>query len=153
MLRTGKLTNVKHTGTLMVRLADKYRSDVAPFGHLTPQQFFDKIKNIPYNRDPHATEFLQRPYFTLAGNRPGGDCDDKAICIGAYAILHGYPFRFVAMAKNPNTSLHHVATDVMMGGQYVHLDPTYNQNIMGQYLFQPSRSLIIGVWHGKIGST
>lgn len=151
MLRTGKLQNVKHTGTVMVRLAEQYRGDVAPFAHMTLGQFFDKIRLIPYNRDPASTEFLQRPYYTLSGNRPGGDCDDKAICIGAYAVLHGYPFRFVAMGKQMGQPLHHVATDVMVNGQYVHLDPTYNTGVLGKYLFTPAKSLIIGAWHGNIG--
>jgi hypothetical protein len=74
LLRTGKLKNVFQTGTLMVRLSLRYCKDVAPFMHMSLPEFFEHVKMIPYNRDPAGTEFLQRPYFTLKAESPGGDC-------------------------------------------------------------------------------
>lgn len=148
MLRKGQVKNVRHTGALMVRLASRYHSDVAPFAGMAPTDFYDKLKRIPYNRDPEATEFLQRPYFTLMGNRPGGDCDDKAIVAGAWAICNGYPFRYVAMGRYKDKPLHHVATDICMNGQWVHFDPTYSDQVFNKYLFRPERSMVIGAWNG-----
>lgn len=132
----------------MVRLASRYYRDVAPFAGMSPTEFYDKLKKIPYNRDPVTTEFLQRPYFTLAGNRPGGDCDDKAIAAGAYAICNGYPFRFVAMGRYADKPLHHVATDMLMHGSWTHFDPTYSDQVFGEHLFKPARQMIIGAWNG-----
>ena len=91
-------------------------------------------------------EFLQRPYFTFQSNRPGGDCDDKAICMGAWAALHGYPFRFVAMGRYKDKPLHHVATDIKLGTGWVHADPTYSTQVLGKYLFTPAKALVIGEW-------
>jgi len=137
-----------HTGTLMVRLAKQYHRDVAPYAALTAPEFFNKVKSIPYNRDPEHVEFLQRPVYTLAGNRPGGDCDDKAIVSGAYAICNGIPFRFVAMGRYKDKPLHHVATDFYLNGSWLHFDPTYSDQVMGKYLFPPERSMVIGQWNG-----
>lgn len=130
----------------MVRLANRYKKDIAPYAHETLQQFYDRIRSIPYNKDPKGMEFLQRPYYTLAGNRPGGDCDDKAICMGAYASLHGYPFRFVAMGRYKDKPLHHVATDIKMPNGWVHVDPTYSTQVLGTYLFRPAKAMVIGEW-------
>lgn len=148
MLRCGQVKNVRHTGALMVRLASRYHTDVARFAGMTPPDFFNLVKKIPYNRDPTATEFLQRPYYTFAGNRPGGDCDDKAIVSGAYAICNGMPFRFVAMGRYKDKPLHHVATDMFMNGKWVHFDPTYADQVFGAHLFKPERQMIIGAWNG-----
>lgn len=132
----------------MVRLACRYHRDVAPWAGQAPTEFYDRLKKLPYNRDPEKKEFLQRPYYTLAGNRPGGDCDDKAIVAGAYAICNGYPFRFVAMGRSKDKPLHHVATDILIGGNWTHFDPTYSDQVFGKYLFKPERQMIIGAWHG-----
>lgn len=137
----------------MVRLAARYAKDIAPYGHYSPGEFFNFLKGIPYHRDPDNEEFLQRPYYTLAGDRPGGDCDDKAICSGAYAIIHGYPFRFVAMGRSKDKPLHHVATDMRINGGWIHFDPTYSDQVMGKYLFKPEKSMVIGAWHGKVIGT
>jgi hypothetical protein len=151
MLRTGKVKNVMHTGKLMTQLSVKHCRDVAGFGHLSPLEYYDVLRRIPYNRDPDQTEWLQRPYFTLRGDTPGGDCDDKAICGGAYAVLCGYPFRFVAMGRYADKPLHHVATDMLINGEWTHFDPTYTSQVFGKYLFRPARSMIIGAWHGNFG--
>jgi len=148
LLTVTKLKNVRHTGDLMVRLARRYYGDVAPQASMTWPDYFEFIKNIPYNRDPHNVEFLQRPLYTLMGNRPGGDCDDRAICVGAMAILRGEPFSFVAMGRYPDKPLHHVATNVMIEGKWRHIDPTYNGQVFGKYLFPPARQMVIGAWHG-----
>jgi hypothetical protein len=138
-----------HTGKLMVQLAAKHYRDVAGLGHLSPPEFFDHMRKIPYNRDPAGEEWLQRPYYTLRGDTPGGDCDDKAICCGSYAVLCGYPFRFVAMGKYSDKPLHHVATDMLINGSWTHVDPTYHDQIFGKYLFPPARIMTIGAWHGQ----
>ena len=149
ILSTRPLKNVRHTGTLMVRLANRYANDVAPFAHHTPQEMFDLLKRVPYNRDPVGREFLQRPYFTLRGESPGGDCDDKAIVAGAYCILHGWPFKFQAMGKFSDKPFHHVATDILLNGDWVHFDPTYSHQLFGKYLFPPARKMTIGAWNGN----
>lgn len=150
MLRQGQVKNVRHTGTLMVRLACRYHTDVAPYASLSPLEFYEKVKAIPYNRDPHQTEYLQRPYYTLRGQGGGGDCDDKAIVAGAYAVCNRIPFRFVAMGRYREKPLHHVATDLYLNGTWHHFDPTYTDQVFGRYLFPPERRMIIGAWNGSV---
>lgn len=148
-LTTRPLKNVRHTGTLMVRLAQRYAADLAPFAHNSPEEMFDTLKKIPYHEDPKGHEFLQRPYFTLRGDTLGGDCDDKAIVTGAFCVLHGWPFRFQAMGRYKDQPFHHVATDIMLGGKWLHFDPTYAHQILGKYLFKPERIMTIGAWNGE----
>lgn len=141
MIRTVPLKNVKYTGRLMKRLAVRYVNDVAPYAHMSVNQFFDKLKRIPWRSDGKGREKLQRPYHTLAQNGIGGDCDDKNIALGAFLHLHGIPFRFVALATNGR--YHHVATEAHIDGKYIHLDPTYSFNTWGLPMTRYKRRLII----------
>jgi transglutaminase-like putative cysteine protease len=150
-LTTRPLKNVKYTGQLMRELAIKYQNDVSMYAHLSFMEFYDKIKNIPYKEDPKKQEFLQRPYYTLMQRGKGGDCDDKSICIGAYCAIAKIPFRFVAVGKKSNGRLHHVITEVLIDNsrnnksewRWVHIDPTYAFNVIGQQLYIYKKRLVI----------
>lgn len=150
-----KLKNVKYTGKLMRELSVRYQNDVAEYGHLSLIQFYDLIKNIPYKPDPKKMEFLQRPYYTLKERGKGGDCDDKAICIGAYCALAKLPFRFVALGRKAGGRLHHVIIEVMIDNhlderRWVHLDATYSFNTIGKPMYDYPKQLIISEpYHSK----
>lgn len=142
------LKNVKYTGDLMRTLSVKYCNDVAPLCHLSLIQFFDRIKKIPYKEDPKKQEFLQRPYYTLTQRGKGGDCDDKAICMGAYLAIAKIPFRFVACGKEEGGRLHHVITEALLENNngshtWVHLDATYSYNVIGKPMYPYPRRLVI----------
>ena len=152
-LKGGSLTirplkNVKYTGQLMRTLSVKYQNDAAMYGHLSLIQYYDLIKNIPYKPDPAKKEFIQRPYYTLNQRGQGGDCDDKAICIGAYCALASIPFRFVACGKKTGGRLHHVITEVLLDDgkgskQWLHVDATYSFNTIGKQLAPYPKRLVI----------
>lgn len=153
-LKGGSLTirplkNVKYTGGLMTELSVRYQNDVSEYGHFSIIQFFDFVKNIPYKPDPKKQEFLQRPYYTLKQRGKGGDCDDKAICLGAYCVLASIPFRFVALGRKRDGRLHHVVIEILLGDLWVHLDATYSFNTIGKPMYDYPRHMIISEYHPK----
>lgn len=142
-LTTTPLKNVRYTGALMMKLAIRYQNDIAMHAHLSFSQFFDLIKNIPYKTDPKEMEFLQRPYYTLNQRGKGGDCDDKAICIGAYCAAAKIPFRFVALGRSANGRLHHVVVEVKINNKWFHIDATYSYCVLGSPMYSYARRMVI----------
>lgn len=133
------LKNVEQTLAQMKRLSIQYAGDVAPYATMSIQEFYDKVKNIPYrfdlDKNGRLVEILQRPLYTLNGRGFGGDCDDKAICMGAWAYLNGLPFRFKAVGKRLNGNLHHVYPEIYMNGEWLVCDATYNHNTLGYSMY------------------
>jgi hypothetical protein len=136
---TAKLKNVQQTLEQMKRLSIQYAGDVAPFGTMPLTEYYEVVKNIPYkfdlDRNGRLVEILQRPLYTLNGQGFGGDCDDKAICMGAWAHLNGMPFRFKAVGKRLNGKLHHVYSEILMNGEWVVCDATYPHNTLGHAMY------------------
>ena len=138
----------KQTGVVMHRLVKDYHMDLAAMASVPLTEAFRRIADIPFRPDPKGHELVQRPLFTL---RNGGDCDDKAICMAAYAVLTGlkYRFRAVGAKKSPNQHripLTHVWTEVridMIGEPWVICDCTYAHNILGQQMVNYDRSEFI----------
>lgn len=120
------------TGPLMREMVECYYRDMTPYAHLTLEEIFNVIKNVPYKPDPPELETLQRPYYTMNRLAFGGDCDDKAICLASYAKLLGIPYRFIAVRKCGRKTLHHVVCELMLNGQWVHADATYSVNTLGR---------------------
>lgn len=116
----------------MYRLSRQYAQDMAPLATLSATEVFEVLRRIPYVPDPKGVEFLKRPYYTLRSMGPGGDCDDKAIAVGAWAHLRKIPFRFLAVSRHPFKPLHHVFAEVKMLGGWQSMDPTYLHNTYGQ---------------------
>ncbi len=142
MLSETPLLNVRQTGAEMARLAVAFREDMLPYANLGPQGVFDLLSGIPYHADPDSVEFLQRPYYTLSRSGGGGDCDDKAICVGAWASLNRYPFRFVAVSKSKAEPLHHVFAEIKIAGAWVPFDCTYVFNTLGAQRNYAQREVI-----------
>ncbi len=132
ILTTGELYSYRQTGEEMYALASGYRDDMLPYALLSPKEIFDRVRSIPYRYDPESLEYLQRPYYTMTGTGGGGDCDDKAVCIGAWAHLNGYPYRFVAVGRDPREGPHHVFAEVYLTGRWLPMDVTYAFNVMGE---------------------
>lgn len=118
----------------MHRLARTYASDVAPWATLSLQSFFDIVKKIPYHEDVwqgKPAEVLKRPIYTIDQIGAGGDCDDKAIVMAAYAILNNLEYRFIAAGSLLAGPFHHALLDIFYGGRWVPVDATYPHNIFG----------------------
>ena len=127
-----ELKDVRQTAFNMYRIAYAWKDDMAAYASMNLQELFDLLKNIPFNADPDDTELLQRPFYTLNEAGRGGDCDDKAICVGAWCHLNRLPFRFLAVSMQGDGVLHHVLTEILYRGAWVECDPTYAFNILGR---------------------
>lgn len=130
--RVAELKDVSQTSKNMYRIAYAWRDDMAAYATLSLEELFDLLKNIPFNADPDDTELLQRPFWTLNQLGKGGDCDDKAICVGAYCHLNKIPFRFIATSMQKDGKLHHVLTEMYIRGRWLEFDPTYRFNVLGR---------------------
>ena len=141
--RTRELTDVQQTASEMYRIASAWREDMAPYASMSLQELFDLLKNIPFQADPKDTEFLQCPWFTLNQVSIAADCDDHAICVGAWCHLRGIPFRFVAVSRSANIPLHHVLTEMYLNGNWFEFDPTYAFNVLGRPLLVYPKRLVL----------
>lgn len=135
---TRPLVNAEDTGKEMYKMVDKFYTDMAPWSDYSLIEIFNTIAALPFQFDPDGEELLKRPIYTMRQLGPGGDCDDKAICLGAWAKLNGYPYRFVAVGrKNPRKSifskilLSHVLPQVYIYGGWLTVDATYAFNVLG----------------------
>lgn len=143
MLTVAKLVDVDQTAKEMYRLAKGYKDDMAGFSTFSVIEIFDWLKALPYRADPKGIEFLQRPYYTIRREGRGGDCDDKAICVGAWSELNGANYRFVAVGRLISKPLHHVFTEVFLEGVWISVDPTYAHNTIGQTLPYARRKVLL----------
>lgn len=125
-----KLVSVQQTGAEMHRLALAFQEDMLPLAHLSIPELFDALRKLPYRNDPDSVEYLQRPYYTLIGQGSGGDCDDKAIAVAAYANLRNILYRFVAVSRTSEGDLHHVFTELFYDNQWHPMDVTYAFNTL-----------------------
>ena len=135
------LKNAKQTGRLMHKMVDAFYLDMAPYASLSYPEFFDLMKNIPFQPDPPGIELLKRPLYTMRQIGPGGDCDDKSICVASWAKIAGIPCRFVGVGNRKGKVtffgrilLSHVYTELYINGDWLPFDTTYSVNILGKTL-------------------
>lgn len=133
------LNNINQTLTEMKRIARQYAADMAPYASLNLSEIHELVKNIPYRKDPPGVETVKRPYYTLHRLGPGGDCDDKAVVIAAWALLNKFPVKFVCSGRWAKKPLHHVYAQVYINGSWIKVDATYNFNVLGRSLFVERR--------------
>ena len=119
------------TGKLMHQMVQQYKRDMLPYVHMGLIEVFDFIKRIPFKPDPEEFETLQRPSYTIGECGWGGDCDDKAIAFASYCTLIGIPYRFVAVRRQDQETLHHVMCYIYIANKWVQADPTYSFNSLG----------------------
>lgn len=139
----------RSTGPYMYKMVERYHRDMLPYSHFSLSEIFDILRSIPYRPDPITEETLMRPLYTMTMQGTGGDCDDKAIAIAAWAYNRGgrpfftdytfsdfspgnYDYRFVAAKRKNKNSLHHVYTELYINNRWVPVDPTYSFNILGR---------------------
>ena len=143
MYRESPLLDVQQTATEMYRLAFAWKEDMAPYATLSLPELFKFLKDIPWRADPGETEVLQRPWYTVNQIGIGGDCDDKAIAVGAYCHLHNLPFRFVAVSRSKDLDLHHVYTEIKINREWLIFDPTYAYNVLGRPMGAYAKRLVL----------
>lgn len=93
------------------------------------KDYFSEVKdlhrfvrdNIRYTKDVRGVETLQIPEKTLQFK--SGDCDDKAMLLGALLESVGHPTRFVAIGFKPN-SYAHVYVESKVGQRWLPLETT-----------------------------
>ena len=110
----------------MMRLVEKYATDIKGFAAWPLEKYFDFVCRIPYRPDPKEQETISRPAHLLKSDFPYRDCDDKAILIGSWLYIHGVPFRYVSTSTRPDGRLHHVFVE-LKSGEF--LDATYAKNV------------------------
>lgn len=146
------LIGAKHTGKAMHEFVRRYHRDMAPWATESLFEFFDTMKEIPYQADPDNIELIKRPSLTMMQIGPGGDCDDKSIAVASYAVLNGIKYRFLGVGKkNPNKKyglfdkilLTHVYPELHISGEWVTFDTTYRFNVLGQAMSKYDRVVIL----------
>ena len=131
LLRVRHLNSLLETGSEMGRLSRQYASDMEPFSSWAPWEIQTYIKNIPYRADPVGMEYLSRPHYTILGHMPF-DCDDRCICIGAWAVLNSCPYLFIAARQDGRKTYHHVYPRVYIDEEWKNLDCTYPWHIYNE---------------------
>lgn len=126
------LFHVEQTGAEMARMIREHWRDMADMAGSSAEDVFRYLQAIPYRRDPPGEEYLQRPLAFRLGAGRGADCDDRAICVGCWAVAAGYPWRIVGVSRRPDLRLHHVFTEVYFSPQWVPVDPTYSTSGFGR---------------------
>ena len=113
------------------RLASVYNADI-PDG-FSLQNFFDRVRNIPYRRDVKGIEVTARPKFALLyGDKTGLDCKKKCLLISAFAARNKIPFRIITSSKRPDRRHHHVFPQLRINGQWINADATYSHYSLGE---------------------
>jgi hypothetical protein len=118
--------SVQEIGREMYRLVDTYSTDLGELAGLPLDVFFDRVKAIPYRKEPGRFQFLSRPQWSLAGLSPVVACANKAIMVGSWAKQNRFPFRFVAVGTVVTRPVNHVFTQIFLAGLWQDVDPTYN---------------------------
>lgn len=116
----------------MYRLVIQFADDLGELAGLPLTRFYDRVKRIPYQRDPKGRETIARPSLLL-NEFPSLDCKKKAILMGAYFLKNKKPFRFVAVSEIPSRRIHHVFVQVFLRGAWRNVDATYSK----YKLFEP----------------
>ncbi|MCP5501911.1 MAG: hypothetical protein H7A25_18565 [Leptospiraceae bacterium] len=150
------LHSFKETVGKIVELSDKYWTDLLlpnklkiNFKELSPQELFNTIQSIPYEKDPEGIEHVSRPKILLefAGQGIPFDCDDRTVIVLSYFKLKNHqlsgdtkkPFQTKIRVTGRNDRPHHVFASYRIPNitDWIALDPTYPRNVYGLELFKP----------------
>lgn len=118
--------SVQEIGFEMYRIAEQHANDLGSLGLLPMVAFFQRVRALPYYKEPGRFQFLSSPKWTLSGLSPVVACANKSILCGAWAKLHSVPFRFVASGPQRNQPYSHVFTQFYLDGSWKSFDPTYS---------------------------
>ena len=132
-LRLKTYTGVDNTLENIKRIIKRNapQSYMKPFDNWSLQKFYNYVRSLTYIKDPERVpisdndniELLKSPYLTIYTN--GGDCDDKAILIGAYFERKKIPYRMAVISNKSNKEFHHIFPEVYLNGNWKAYDATY----------------------------
>jgi len=101
-------------------------SGVKPLSVLSPEEFFDFVRKIPYKRDTRPVEVIARPYYLIKDRKKGLDCKKKSILMGSYFRINGIPFRLIGSSSREDEKIHHVFIQGKIAGKWENFDCTYS---------------------------
>lgn len=95
------------------------------------EKVYNYVRNLPYVKDPENVpisnndniELLKSPYLMIFTN--GGDCDDKAVLLGAILHRKKIPYRMAVVSSTPDKQYHHIYPEIFLRGKWFAIDPTY----------------------------
>lgn len=105
--------NVQTAGS-MYQVTDRFAGDLKNFKNLSLSDFFRRVANMRYRKDPRGAEIVARPKWGLSLAKRGGiDCKKKAVIMAGFLKMSGVPFRFVGSSTRPKPffgkpPIHHV---------------------------------------------
>lgn len=118
--------NLENSLNEIIRLSEKYYSDVLPFGSYSIEKFFNFVSNdIAYDKDEQKTgDILRRPIITLQQGK--GDCDCKTILILAFLKMKNIERGFSLVSDRSDKTVHHIFPFAIINGEVIDLDATYS---------------------------
>lgn len=136
------LTDYTQTGKKMYSVVEKYHTDLrdcvlyigsipVSLSELSIEQFFDIVKNIPYEQDEEPIEVIARPNIII--DQGVKDCKKASILIASHLSCNRVPYRFIACSEKPDREVHHVFTQGYIMHNWKNLDATYKK----YYPFEP----------------
>lgn len=134
-----KIWNLKdriQTGREIAWLARNFYKDLDQTGDIDKplDQFYSKVRSIPYVEDSEETTFFQRdddeevarPLFLLDREMyPALDCKKKAVLMSSWLEAHGDPWRLVTNSELPSKEQHHIFPQIQIDGEWYNVDATY----------------------------
>ena len=121
----------RHSDDLNVVYA-KYKGDLIPVSGLPLQEFYMRVRSIPFQIDNKPVELLLRPCycFALANAGRGLDCKKKAVLMASWINenMGRKHFRFVATSNRPDRRITHTYPEIKINGEWLPLDATYQTN-------------------------
>ena len=122
------LVDYKQTIDEIKRLIIQYSSDTKNENYFPA--YFNRIKNIPYEKDREKIEIVQRTGMTLSGTGAGNgsDCKKKAVAIAAWFQYRGIPWRLIITSKRQDKKPDHIFPQYWdSSGRWVNVDATYKR--------------------------
>ena len=114
---------------------DTFHGDLLNFPgllNMSLDQYYNYVKNIPYERDVESGEIVSRPIYLLT-IFPFLDCKKKAILLASFMLLKfgKGSYRFVLSSSRPDGKIGHIFTQVFINGSWYNADATYSKNVLG----------------------
>lgn len=125
----------RRIGVLMHRSA-KFSDDIGELKNLSLESFYNRIKNIPYERDDNifgeGVQLVARPKYLLGAKLL--DCKKKAIFIAAWcnAQTPKVKYKFIATSERIDKELHHVFNILYYKGYWIIVDSTLSRYSLGK---------------------
>lgn len=137
-IRRRPLRGNSQTAGSMYMLADRFAGDLKNFKNLSLSDFFRRVANLRYRKDPRGAEIVARPKWGFSLARGGGiDCKKKSVIMAGFLNLKKIPNRFVGSSTRPKTffgkpPIHHVFVQGLFCDadrcKWKNVDATYSQN-------------------------